>query len=59
VNTLTAVLEDEQVEANGYLSTLDDGLRTVTMPFTLAGYQAPTRAARHLGEDDADVLAER
>jgi hypothetical protein len=29
------------------------------MPFTLAGYQAPTRAARHLGEDDADVLAER
>jgi len=59
VNTLTAVIDDEQVQANGYLSTLDDGLRTVTMPFTLAGYRAPTRAARRLGEDDDAVLGER
>ncbi len=59
VNTLADVMGDEQVNANGYLSTLDDGLRTVTMPFTLAGYQAPTRAARRPGEDDDAVLGER
>jgi hypothetical protein len=47
---------DEQVRANEYLSTLDDGLRTVAMPFTLAGYQAPARAARRPGEDDDEVL---
>jgi len=58
VNTLTDVMDDEQVNANGYLSTLDDGLKTVTMPFTLAGYQAPTRAARRQGEDDDAVLGE-
>jgi crotonobetainyl-CoA:carnitine CoA-transferase CaiB-like acyl-CoA transferase len=58
VNTLADVMGDEQVNANGYLSTLDDGLRTVTMPFTLAGYQAPTRAARRPGEDDDAVLGE-
>jgi crotonobetainyl-CoA:carnitine CoA-transferase CaiB-like acyl-CoA transferase len=58
VNTLTALIDDEQVNANGYLSTLDDGLRTVAMPFTLAGYRAPIRAARRLGQDDADVLGE-
>ena len=58
VNTLADVMDDEQVNANGYLSTLDDGLRTLTMPFTLAGYQAPTRAARRPGEDDDAVLGE-
>ena len=56
VNTLDEVLVDEQVRANEYLSTLDDGLRTVAMPFTLAGYQAPVRAARRPGEDDDEVL---
>jgi crotonobetainyl-CoA:carnitine CoA-transferase CaiB-like acyl-CoA transferase len=56
VNTLADVMGDEQVNANGYLSTLEDGLRTVTMPFILAGYQAPTRAARRPGEDDDAVL---
>jgi CoA:oxalate CoA-transferase len=59
VNTPADVLTDEQVGANGYLSTLDDGLRTVAMPFTLAGYEAPARAARRQGEDDAEVLGER
>jgi crotonobetainyl-CoA:carnitine CoA-transferase CaiB-like acyl-CoA transferase len=59
VNTLAEVIDDEQVNANGYLSTLDDGSRTVTMPFVLAGYQAPARAARRPGEDDAAVLGER
>lgn len=59
VNTLDDVLTDEQVRANGYLSTLDDGLRTVAMPFTLGGYAAPARGARRQGEDDAEVLGER
>jgi crotonobetainyl-CoA:carnitine CoA-transferase CaiB-like acyl-CoA transferase len=58
VNTLADLMDDEQVSANGYLSTLGDGLRTVTMPFVLAGYQAPTRAARRPGEDDDAVLSE-
>jgi crotonobetainyl-CoA:carnitine CoA-transferase CaiB-like acyl-CoA transferase len=59
VRTLADVMTDGQVSANGYLSTLDDGLRTVAMPFTLAGYEAPARAARRQGEDDAEVLGER
>jgi crotonobetainyl-CoA:carnitine CoA-transferase CaiB-like acyl-CoA transferase len=59
VNALTEVIDDEQVKANGYVSTLDDGLRTVAMPFTLAGYQAPARAARRLGEDNDAVLGDR
>ena len=58
VNTLAEVADDEQVNANGYISTLDDGLRTIAMPFTLAGYQAPTRAARRPGEDNDAVLRE-
>lgn len=59
VNTLADVMADGQVRANEYLSTLDDGLRTVAMPFTLAGYEAPTRAARRPGEDDDAVLGGR
>jgi crotonobetainyl-CoA:carnitine CoA-transferase CaiB-like acyl-CoA transferase len=59
VNTLADVMDDEQVHANGYLSTLDDGSRTVAMPFVLAGYQAPARAARRPGADDDAVLGER
>jgi crotonobetainyl-CoA:carnitine CoA-transferase CaiB-like acyl-CoA transferase len=59
VNTLADVIDDEQVNANGYLSTLDDGSKTVAMPFVLAGYQAPARAARRHGADDAAVLGER
>ena len=56
VNTLADVMTDEQVRANEYLSTLDDGLRTVAMPFTLDGYQTPARAARRPGEDNDEVL---
>jgi crotonobetainyl-CoA:carnitine CoA-transferase CaiB-like acyl-CoA transferase len=56
VNTLAEVMTDEHVRANEYLRTLDDGLRTVAMPFTLAGYQAPARAARRPGEDNDEVL---
>jgi hypothetical protein len=49
-------MTDEHVRANDYLSTLDDGLRTVAMPFTLDGYEAPARAARRPGEDNDEVL---
>jgi crotonobetainyl-CoA:carnitine CoA-transferase CaiB-like acyl-CoA transferase len=56
VNKPAEVVDDEQVNANGYISMLDDGVRTIAMPFTLAGYQAPARAARRLGEDDDAVL---
>jgi hypothetical protein len=49
-------MQDEQVGANSYLGTLDDGLRTVATPFTLAEYQAPARAARRPGEDNDDLL---
>jgi crotonobetainyl-CoA:carnitine CoA-transferase CaiB-like acyl-CoA transferase len=59
VNTLADVMDDEQVNANGYLSTLDDGSRTVAMPFVLAGYQPPARAARRPGADDDAVLGDR
>ena len=57
VNTLSDVMTDEQVGANRYLSTLDDGLRTVAMPFTLGGYEAPARAARRQGEDNDEVIS--
>jgi crotonobetainyl-CoA:carnitine CoA-transferase CaiB-like acyl-CoA transferase len=56
VNKPAEVVDDEQVTANGYVGMLDDGVRTIAMPFTLAGYQAPARAARRLGEDDDAVL---
>jgi crotonobetainyl-CoA:carnitine CoA-transferase CaiB-like acyl-CoA transferase len=59
VNTLADVMTDDQVSANKYLRTLDDGVRTVAMPFTLAGYEAPARGARGQGADDAEVLGER
>jgi crotonobetainyl-CoA:carnitine CoA-transferase CaiB-like acyl-CoA transferase len=55
-HTLPELVDDEQVAANGYLSTLDDGLETVTMPFILADYQPPTRAARTLGQDNTEVF---
>jgi crotonobetainyl-CoA:carnitine CoA-transferase CaiB-like acyl-CoA transferase len=59
VNTLAEVMADEHVSANKYLSSLDDGLRTVAMPFTLGGYEAPAHAARRPGEDNDDVLGGR
>jgi crotonobetainyl-CoA:carnitine CoA-transferase CaiB-like acyl-CoA transferase len=55
-NTLADLLTDEQVAANSYLSTLDDGLRTVAMPFTLSGYAAPTRGGRAQGADNEEIF---
>ena len=57
-NTLADVLTDEHIEANGYLTQLDDGARTVTMPFTLLGYTPPTEAGPALGEHTEEVLRE-
>jgi crotonobetainyl-CoA:carnitine CoA-transferase CaiB-like acyl-CoA transferase len=56
VNTIVDLFDDEQVAANGYLTNLDDGLRTVSMPFTLTGYAAPTHGGRGLGDDNAELL---
>ena len=41
VHHIEDVLDDAQVAANGYLTTLDDGVRTVSMPFTLSDFELP------------------
>jgi crotonobetainyl-CoA:carnitine CoA-transferase CaiB-like acyl-CoA transferase len=56
VNTIADLLNDEQVAANGYLTTLDDGLKTVSMPFMLSGYNAPTNGGRPHGADNDELL---
>ncbi|MEV6927372.1 CoA transferase [Dactylosporangium sp. NPDC051485] len=56
VNQLTDVVVDEHVEAEGYLSTLSDGVRTVTMPFHLSGYTVPQVAGPALGADEERIL---
>ncbi len=55
-NHLDDVLTDEHIAANGFLPTLDDGLRTVAMPFTLDGYQPPLAAGPALDADRAAIL---
>jgi crotonobetainyl-CoA:carnitine CoA-transferase CaiB-like acyl-CoA transferase len=55
-NRLEDVLTDEQILANNYISTLTDGTRTVTMPFTLDGYDMPLDAGPALGSDRAEIL---
>jgi crotonobetainyl-CoA:carnitine CoA-transferase CaiB-like acyl-CoA transferase len=55
-NRLDDVLTDEQVAANGYLSVQEDGLRTVTMPFTLAGHTPPLAAGPALNADRSAIL---
>jgi crotonobetainyl-CoA:carnitine CoA-transferase CaiB-like acyl-CoA transferase len=57
VNTIPELLDDEQVAANDYLTMLDDGLRTVAMPFTLSGYEAPARGGRPHGADNDEILS--
>jgi crotonobetainyl-CoA:carnitine CoA-transferase CaiB-like acyl-CoA transferase len=56
VNELADVVDDEHVEAEGYLSTLTDGVRTVTMPFLIADYDVPQRAGPLLDADRAQIL---
>jgi crotonobetainyl-CoA:carnitine CoA-transferase CaiB-like acyl-CoA transferase len=55
-NRLEDVLDDEHVATNGYLSTQDDGLRTVTMPFTLSGYRPALAGGPALDADRAAIL---
>jgi crotonobetainyl-CoA:carnitine CoA-transferase CaiB-like acyl-CoA transferase len=50
------VLDDEHVAANGYLTTLDDGVRTVSMPFTLSGFDLPLTGGPVLDRDREAVL---
>ena len=56
VHHLEDVLTDEQVTANGYLTTLSDGLRTVSLPFTLSGFELPLAAGPALDGDRESVL---
>ena len=56
VHHVEDVLGDEHVAANGYLTTLDDGLRTVSLPFTLSGYEQPVAAGPVLDGDRESIL---
>lgn len=56
VNTIPDLFSDEQVAANGYLTQLDDGIRTVTMPFLLSGYEPPVQGGRSLGSDNDALI---
>jgi crotonobetainyl-CoA:carnitine CoA-transferase CaiB-like acyl-CoA transferase len=56
VHHVEDALSDEHVAANGYLTTLDDGLRTVSMPFTLSGFEQPVAGGPVLDADREAVL---
>jgi crotonobetainyl-CoA:carnitine CoA-transferase CaiB-like acyl-CoA transferase len=56
VHHIADVLDDEQIAANGYLATLDDGLRTVSMPFTLSDYELPLAGGPALDSDREAIL---
>ena len=58
VNHIEDVIDDEHVAANGYLTTLDDGLRTVAMPFTLSGYEQPVGGGPVLDGDRESILSD-
>lgn len=55
-NHLEDILTDEHVAAEGYLATLDDGRRTVTMPFTLEGYAPGDHAGPPLDADREQIV---
>jgi crotonobetainyl-CoA:carnitine CoA-transferase CaiB-like acyl-CoA transferase len=55
-NRLQDVLTDEHVAANHYLTTLSDGLRTVSMPFTLDGFEPPMAGGPGLDADRDGIL---
>jgi hypothetical protein len=50
------VLDDEHIAANGYLTTLDDGVRTVAMPFTLSEFELPLTGGPELDRDRDAIL---
>jgi crotonobetainyl-CoA:carnitine CoA-transferase CaiB-like acyl-CoA transferase len=55
-NHLEDVLTDEHVAAEGYLATLDDGRRTVAMPFTLEGHTPGDKAGPALDSDREQIV---
>jgi crotonobetainyl-CoA:carnitine CoA-transferase CaiB-like acyl-CoA transferase len=56
VHHLEDAIGDEHIAANGYLTTLSDGLRTVTLPFTLSDYDLPLAAGPVLDGDRESIL---
>ena len=56
VHHLQDVIDDEQIAANGYLTTLSDDVRTVSLPFTLSGYEQPAAAGPVLDGDRESIL---
>jgi crotonobetainyl-CoA:carnitine CoA-transferase CaiB-like acyl-CoA transferase len=56
VHHVEDVLDDEHIAANGYLTTLDDGLRTVSMPFTLSDFELPLTGGPALDRDREAIL---
>jgi crotonobetainyl-CoA:carnitine CoA-transferase CaiB-like acyl-CoA transferase len=56
VNELADVVDDEHVRSEGYLSTLTDGVRTVTMPFLIADYEVPQRGGPMLDAHHDQIL---
>jgi crotonobetainyl-CoA:carnitine CoA-transferase CaiB-like acyl-CoA transferase len=56
VHHLEDVVDDEHIAANGYLTTLSDGLRTVSLPFTLSDYEQPVAAGPVLDGDRESIL---
>ena len=55
-NHLEDVLTDEHVAAEGYLAALDDGRRTVAMPFTLDGHTPGNKAGPALDADREQIV---
>ena len=56
VHHLEDAIDDEHIAANGYLTTLSDGLRTVSLPFTLSDYEQPVAAGPVLDGDRESIL---
>jgi crotonobetainyl-CoA:carnitine CoA-transferase CaiB-like acyl-CoA transferase len=56
VHHVEDVLDDEHIAANGYLTTLNDGLRTVSMPFTLSDFELPLAGGPVLDGDREAIL---
>jgi crotonobetainyl-CoA:carnitine CoA-transferase CaiB-like acyl-CoA transferase len=58
VHHLEDVIDDEHIAVNGYLTTLNDGLRTVSLPFTLSDFELPLAAGPVLDGDRESILGD-
>lgn len=58
VNRAEELIDDAQAQANGYIQRLDDGARTVAMPFTLTGHTPSSRPSPTYSADSDAILAE-